>query len=227
MNIENMKEFVPTFLENYTNEEVSQDVYQNYNKKIINYKKYIGIGAKYFFGHLHDSYILSCKKIDGNLYLKLNDISTLEFACALINKMKLKIDKRKLIFPLKIISENTDYLSLNIVDINGKIYENKFVRLSEYLYEEIIEWTNENIKIAFDLWSKKSYNLCLGKIKRNRYLLLLHCKKLIINENQLKYWNKYFGEKYNKYYSVFLEERDKGEYLSDYSLCSKLIEKII
>jgi hypothetical protein len=39
MNIVNMKEFVPTFLENYTDEEVSQDVYQNYNKKIINYKK--------------------------------------------------------------------------------------------------------------------------------------------------------------------------------------------
>ena len=51
--------------------------------------------------------------------------------------------------------------------------------------------------------------------------------KLIINENQNTYWEKYFGEEYNKYYNIFLEERNKGEYLSDYSLCEKLIEKII
>ena len=219
MKIENIKEFASTFIENYTDEEVSHDIYKDYKNKILNYKKYIGIGSKYFFGHLHDSDILSCKKIKGILYLKLNDRSTLEFACALIDKKKLKIDKSKIIFPLEIISEGATRLSLNTVDVDGTILESKFVKLNEYLYEEIIEWTDENIKIAFDLWSHK--------LKPYRYLLILFCKKLIINENQNTYWKKYFGEEYNKYYNIFLEERNKGEYLSDYSLCEKLIEKII
>jgi hypothetical protein len=73
-------------------------------------------------------------------------MATLQFASALIDKMKLKINKSKIIFPLEIISENTSHLSLNIVDTYGKIYETKFIKLSEYLYEEIIEWTDENIK---------------------------------------------------------------------------------
>ena len=216
--MKNIKELVPTFVENFTDENVNKSVYENYGKKIAKYKEYIGIGSKYFFGHLHDSYILECKNSNGNLYLKINEMATLEFACAIIEKMKLKIDRSKIIFPLEIMSENTNHLSLNTVDIDGRIYENKFVKLHEYLYEEIIEWTNDNIKIAFDLWA--------NKLKQNRYLLLLSCKKLIINEEQSKYWKKYFGEEFNKYYDIFLEERNKGNYFSDYSLCEKLVEKI-
>jgi hypothetical protein len=214
----NIKELAPTFVENYTDENVPKSVYENYTKKIEKYKEYIGTGSKYFFGHLHDSDILVCKNDNGNLYLKVNEMATFEFACALIDKMKLKINKQKIIFPLEIISEHTNHLSLNIVDIDGKIYENKFVKLNEYLYEEIIEWNNENIKIAFDLWSHK--------LKQNRHLLILSCEKLIISEKQSIYWKKYFGEEYNKYYDIFLEKRNKGEYLSDYSLCEKLIDKI-
>ena len=224
MNNGNIKDLVPTFVENYTFDEVPESVYKDYNDKIKKYKEFIGTGSKYFFGHLHDSKILSCKNIKGDLHLQLNEMATLQFACALIDKMKLKINKSKIIFPLEIVSENTNHLSLNIVDTTGNIYENKFVRLNEYLYERIIEWTDENIKIAFDF--------CSNKLKHNSYLLLLlllllSCKKLTINENQHVYWNKYFGKEYNKYYNIFLEERDKGEYLSDYSLCEKLINKII
>jgi hypothetical protein len=214
--IDNIKDSAPTLAENYIDEEISKNIYKEYSEKIEYYKTIVGIGRKYFFYHLHDSKILSLKTESGNLHLILDDIATIEFACALIDKYKMKINKMKINFPLEIRTEETEHLSLNVVDINGKIYKNKFVKLNEYLYEEIIEWNEKYIEIAFDLWSSK------GK----RYLLLLCCKRIKIIEKQKEYWDKYFGDKYNNYYNRFLEELDKGEYLSDYSLCEKLIEKI-
>jgi hypothetical protein len=34
------------------------------------------------------------------------------------------------------------------------------------------------------------------------------------------------GSKYNGYYEYFINERNKGKYLSDYRLCKELINKI-
>jgi hypothetical protein len=222
-NYANIKDLALTLAGNFIEEEIPQNVlneiYEEYKERIEIYRNGIGIGNKYYFGHLHDSPILSLKKIKGNMHLKLNDISTLEFACALIEKMKLKINIRKLVFPLEIISEETKYFSSNIVDVNGNVYEDKLMKVTEYLYEEIIEWTDENKEIAFDLWT--------GKLKPRRILLLLSCKNLKIIEGQKEYWKKYFGEEYNEYYDVFVKERNNGEYLSDYSLCIRFLEKII
>jgi hypothetical protein len=61
MKIENIKDLAPTFAGNYTDEDVQENIYEEYYNKRENYKEYIGF--KYFFGHLHDSNILSCKKI--------------------------------------------------------------------------------------------------------------------------------------------------------------------
>jgi hypothetical protein len=212
----NIKNLAPTLAENFVDEEISKNIYTEYSNKIGYYRNIIGIGSKYFFGHLHDSTILSLKIKDNNLRLLLDDISTYEFACALIDKMKLKNDMLNMKFPLEIRTEGTKHLSLNIVDTEGNLYKNKFVKVKEYLYEEIIDWSNENIEIAFDLWSKPG---C-------RYLLLVSCKKVKFIENQNKYWEKYFGEKYNEYYEYFINERNKGKYLSDYMLCKELINKI-
>jgi hypothetical protein len=209
----------PTFIENFTEEDVSKDIYTEYNNKIKMYKNSIGNFSKYFFYNLHDSKIISLENIHHNLCLKLNDVSTLDFAYALIDKFNLKIDKSEIIFPLEIISEETSHLSLNSVDINGTLFANHFVELKEYLYEEIIEWNDKNIEIAFDL--------CNMNLKPYRYVLLLRCKKLILKEGQNKYWRKYFGEDYNKYYECFIMERNEGNYLADYTECTKLIDKIM
>jgi hypothetical protein len=56
--------------------------------------------------------------------------------------------------------------------------------------------------------------------------VVLSCKNSLIIENQYKYWNKYFKKEYDEYYNIFLEERNKGEFLSDYSLCMQLLGKI-
>jgi hypothetical protein len=214
----NIKDLAPTLVEHYVDEEVSENIYEEYREKIKNYKTIIGIESKYFFGHLHDSEILSLKIINGNLHFILNDIATLEFASALIDKMELKISAYNMKFPIEIITDETKHLSLNIVDVNGEIFNNKFVKLNEYLNEEIIEWNDKSKEIVFDLWaSKKSVN---------RYLLLVSCKGIKIVENQKTYWRKYFGEEYNKYYNCFTDKRNNGEYLSDYTLCEKLIKEI-
>ena len=217
--LDNIKDLAPQLASNFVEdiEEVSAQTYREYQ---YYYKDIIGIGNKYFFGHLHDSEIISLKIINGNLSLILNDFSTLVFACALIDKMKLRINKRNLKFPFEIKTEETKHISLNIVENTGKIRQSKFKKLKEYLYEEIIEWSEENIEMAFDLWSSKLYPEC-------RYLLLVSCKKMDFKENQNEYWEKYFGEKYNANYEYFTNERNKGVYLSDYSLCEKLMDKII
>ena len=222
--LDNIKELAPTLSTNFVDEEENfhakfHQIHKEYQQKIEKIKQKMGIGAKYFLGHLHDSKILSSKIKDNNLSLILNDMATLQFACALIDKMGLKINKSKMKFPLEIKTKETTHLSLNIVDDNGKIFGNEFFKLKEYLYEEIIAWTDENIEIAFDLWDTK-------KMPTPRYLLLVACKKIEFIEGQDKYWKKYFGDKYNSYYQYFLNERNNGEYLSDYSLCKQFIDKI-
>jgi hypothetical protein len=212
-NSNNIKILAPTFVENYTEEEMDKNIHKEY------YKNNMGILGKYFFYNLHDSKILLLKNINNNMYLRINDIATFEFARALINKLNLEINIQKIIFPLEIISEETKHFSFNVVDLNGELHKHKLIKVSEYLHEEIIEWTNEDKEIAFDLWT--------GKITPCRILLLLSCKNIKVIENQKTYWEKYFGTKYDKYYNEFRKERNKGTFLSDYSICIKFIEKIM
>ena len=214
-----IQEIAPTLVENFTEIDVEKAVYENYIKKIKNYKNSIGIAAKYFFYNLHDSEILSLKKVSRkDLFLQVNDFSTLEFACALIDNKKLNINKKDLKFPLELISKNTKHLSLNIVKLDGKIYPCRFRQLNEYLYEEIISWEENHIEIAFDLW-KQDTNL-------SRFLLLLVCEKLEFVEKQKSAWLGYFGTEYDCYYLAFEKARDEGVFLNDYSQCKKMIEEI-
>ena len=92
--------------------------------------------------------------------------------------------------------------------------------MSEYLYEEILFWENGHIEIAFDLWKRKAKNNIY------RYLLLLSCTHFEVREYQNKAWKKYFGDRYDFYYDRFEIERNAGRWLSDYSLCKKLIDEI-
>jgi len=72
------------------------------------------------------------KKINHReLLLRLNDISTLEFACALIDKKGLNINKASLIFPVEFISSGTNHLSLNVVGIDGEIHPCRFRQLED------------------------------------------------------------------------------------------------
>ena len=216
-----IQDLAPTFVEDFTDYELSESVSDTYRGKIEDYKRRIEKAAKYFFYHSHDSDILEIKKVNHkDLLMRLNDFSTLEFACALIDKKGLNINKESLIFPLEFISSGTTHLSLNIVEANGEIHPCRFRQMSEYLYEEILFWENGHIEIAFNLWKRKAKNNIY------RYLLLLSCTHLKVKEYQSKAWKKYFGDRFDFYYDYFETERNAGRWLSDYSLCEKLIDEI-
>ncbi|WP_424244237.1 hypothetical protein Dip510_001438 [Elusimicrobium posterum] len=217
-----IQELAPTLTGNFTENEPSEAIWIEYRKKINKFKKTENpLLKKYFFYGLHDSPIISVKKINKkDLEFIVNDGNCLEFACALINKKKLNIDTDKLQFPIKLASMGTKHLSLNIVDCeSGKITPCRLRKIDEYLYEEVITFSPGNIEIAFDLWSKNSN-------PTNRYLLLLACAHLNLTEGQSTAWQKYFGNKYDKYYNHFNQKRENGEYLADYSICEKLIDEI-
>jgi hypothetical protein len=216
---DNIKDIAPTLVFHLIENEETFAEFESgvteFPRKIEGFIPLAGMGDKYFTGHLHDSPILSIKVENNDLSLIVNDFTTLQFACALIDKKNLKIDKDKLIFPFEMKTEETEHLSLNTVDDNGKIHESKCMKLKEYLHEEIIEWTDDNIEMAFDLWSGKE-----------SYLLLVKCKRIKFIENQDKYWKKYFRDEFNHYYDYFVNERNDRIYLSDYSLCERLINTI-
>ena len=118
-----IQDLAPTFVENFTYCELPESVYECYEEKIEGYKKRIGKVAKYFFHHSHDSDILEIKKVNRkDLLLRLNDFSTLEFACALIDKKGLNVNKESLVFPIEFISSGTTHLSLNSVEESVEIY---------------------------------------------------------------------------------------------------------
>ena len=58
-----IQDLAPTFVEDFTDYEISESVYNTYREKIEDYKRRTGKAAKYFFHHSHDSDILEIKKI--------------------------------------------------------------------------------------------------------------------------------------------------------------------
>jgi len=210
-----IQELAPTLADVFTGSESPESVRDTYQKRATVYKKRIGINAKYFFGHTHDWKILEIKKINRkDLFLRLNDYATLEFAKVLIERKRLKICKENLEFPIEFITSGTTHLSLNTVKKQGKIYPCRFRQLDDYLYEEILVWDENHIEIAFDFW------------KRGNFLLLLSCRQLEIKEYQNQAWREYFGNKFDDYYMYFETERNKGRFLTSHSHCKILIDEI-
>lgn len=210
----------PILAENFIDIEIPQSTSDAYFGKVDAYKKRMGVAARYFFYNLHDSTVLSLKKKNRrDLQLVLNDIATLDFASALIDRKGLGLKARDLEFPLVISSIKTRHLSLNRVDGgSGKITPCRFRKVDEYLYEEIIAWEEGRIEIAFDLW-------CWRCDPLKRCLLLLSCEELEFEEKQDEAWERYFPESLNHYYEHFKARRRAGEFLSDYTLCLKLIDE--
>jgi hypothetical protein len=216
--VNNIKEISPFFTCDFLDKDLSDDDIIETNRRIEYYKNIVGDTNKYFFGHLHDCTILSLKIRKNNLILKIDDAETYIAAYFLAERIKQRINISKKTFPLEIIAKDLNYISLNTVDEGGTIHKNKFVKLMEYRYEEIIEWKKDNIEIAFDVFGKR---YC-------QYLLLVSCKAIETKEYQRKYWEKYFGRTYDGYYEYFKKEQEKGlDYKDLYDNLKNNIEKFI
>jgi hypothetical protein len=191
------------------------------NKPCINEKDRPRIG-KYFdyLGLLHDSSIIDARLTSQRFVLQLNDFTTHAFADALVTKKGLDVDDSKRIFRIDLEFENAN-TSYNIVDEDGFIEEIKPVSIDEYLYEDIISFTDEIIEIALVVWAKGQK----GK-QGKQILILISAKNVLLMEHQKIDWANIFGNEYDRYYDLFTTELLKRTYLSDQSLCENLIDKI-
>lgn len=179
------------------------------------------IGKYYqYFGLLHDSRILKTTLNPQNFLLNLNDFTTHVFAEALVAKKGLKIEDDKLVFKVDINFE-TEAITFNTIDDDGFITTIKPVKVDEYLYEEIISITDEFIEIGLIVWVS-------GRARKpGRHILILtKAKNISLIEHQDNDWEAVFGKGFDKYYNRFKAELLKGTYLSDQSLCGKLIDEI-
>ncbi|QQO09988.1 hypothetical protein [Breznakiella homolactica] len=219
---DNIKDIAPTLIEQFTDMTADPSVCDEYNKKKDILRNRMGTANKYFFGHLHDSEILSQRRTKNDVIIYLNDYAALHFALALIKKKDIKINQNRLKFPVVIRAMGVKHFSVNKVNpSSGHIKKCKtFTSIgANYLYKEIIEWESNAVEIAFNYFKTKSYPDC-------NFLVLLSCEKILIKEKQETYWNKYFTGNYYKYYQYFLSERNKLRFLSDYGLCEELLNEI-
>jgi hypothetical protein len=60
--INDLNKLAPTLSCDDENDNIFKNVLNEYFKKAEKFKPFMGIEKKYFFGHLHDSKILSLKK---------------------------------------------------------------------------------------------------------------------------------------------------------------------
>jgi hypothetical protein len=171
-------------------------------------------------GLLHDSWILETEITADNFILTLNDYTTYVFASALIARKGLKIRESKLVFKIN-INFNIQALTFNTVDDNGLLSVIKPVKIHEYLYEEIISITDGVIKIGLVVWVKG-----YGRKPGRTILILIDAKNVSLVRYQNKDWQSVFDNSYDTYYDRFKAELLKGRYLSDQSICEKLIDEI-
>ncbi|MEO7213801.1 hypothetical protein [Mucilaginibacter sp.] len=173
-----------------------------------------------YLGLLHDSWILKTTINPDRFFLRLNDFTTHVFADALVEKKGLKIQEAKLVFKIDIDFQISD-ITFNKVDDDGYIYHIKAVTIDEYLYEEIISVSPEVMQVALVAWANGN-----GRKQGSKILILMEVKSIVLTEYLDSDWDYIFGKDYDKYYKRFKLELLNGTYLSDQSICGKLIDEI-
>lgn len=198
--------------------EFDKKYYRMYKKFLSDNSNFTGKFSKYMPDRLHDSEVINISKVNGNYFLKLNDINTVIFAQAIHKKLNINYDFKKFVFPLTIeFSKISNVNFYKINSDNGELTRIRNVKLSEYLYEHIIKIENGEIDISILFWKSNNVN--------GEYILLrITAEKIKILEEQKLYWKKLFGNKFNKYYLKFVKDFEKGRYLSDLTECYKLID---
>lgn len=178
----------------------------------------LGLLKKYL-GLLHDSSIIRSNASNDKFSITLNDFTTHVFADVIVNRQKLKIKHAKLVFPIKIDFEITN-LSFNTVDENGYIHSMEQTNFDEYLSEQIISIDKDIIEIGLTVWKDGIKNRPDQNI-----LILISSTNIVLTELQDKAWRELFADTNNDYYNYFKTQLGNGRYLSDRSICNKLIDE--
>jgi hypothetical protein len=214
-----IQELAPLLSDNFTDFEPNEQLWEKNNQLIESNKSILGEYFKYQI-QLHDSWIIKTENKNDSFIITLNEFSHFVFANALIDKKNLRLNKDKLIFPLKLKFKSAEY-SLNDITEKGDIQQIEFKKPDVFLHEQILELEKNNLKIGWVVWNYGEKNK-QGK----EYLLLITATEFEIVESQDESWNNYFGIEYDKYLKKFKSELKKGTYLSDQWICEELIDKI-
>jgi hypothetical protein len=214
----NIQDVVPLLADHFLEIETDATILENNQKLVVENAHRLGPFYKYL-GLLHDSWFLKTNLTNDKFSITLNDFTTHVFSDVIVERQKLNISHDKLVFPIQIDFEITN-LTFNRVDVNGNIRSIEPTMINEYLYEQIISIDKDNIEIGLVVWKDGIKNKFGQDI-----LILMSAKKITLTEFQDKAWVELFGNIYDNYYKYFKTQLDKGRYLSDQSLCSKLIDE--
>lgn len=178
-------------------------------------------GFLYLNSSLHDSLITSLNYDNNRLCISFNEFSSECFCIALNDLAEINLSHKKIVLPVSFSFEQIKSYSLYYVNRNNKLIKvNKTInirRLTEYLYDEIIELEPGSISIGIFFVAK-------GPSKRKMFLILeIKSKKLIIEEFQKETFLNLFGGKFVDLFDEYWSERQKGV-LFDYSESVDFIE---
>ncbi|MCB9261775.1 MAG: hypothetical protein H6607_05310 [Flavobacteriales bacterium] len=217
----NIKEIAPFLADDFVDLDQPIFDFAQYSKFLDDNSDQLGNLKKYLIGKLHDSWITSFKLGDEKLLIDLNDFSTHVFSDAIVERLDIKINHDKLVFPVTLEFMGNVKVEFFQVEENGDLIEIDQISFSEYLGEQLLKLNPNRIEIAFELWHDNP-----GKdLPGDRILAMVSAKELKLIENQDKAWNEIFEKTYDNYYQYFKEQFESDRYVSDYSECLKVIDE--
>ncbi len=218
----NIQEIAPFLANDFIDLDEPIFDFAKYSKFLDNNSDQLGNLKKYLIGKLHDSWITSFNLEEEKLHINLNDFSTHVFSDAIVEKFNIKIDYDKLVFPVTIEIKGDLKVDFFQVEENGDLKTIDQISCSEYLGEQILKLSSNQLEIAFELWHDNPDEDLPG----DRILMLVSAKELKLIENQDKAWNEIFGNTYDNYYQYFKEQFQSDRYVSDYSEYLKLVDEL-
>jgi hypothetical protein len=151
-------------------------------------------GFKHHILRLHDSPVVSMTYSLNDFIITLNNDVFLEHASKIYFESQNK--PNSLIFPISLKFVNIKNVRLLRVSKKGYIKRTNPNELNKkfiYLYEELIEITNNNIVLAIVLWKVSNKRLC------DPYrLLLIEADKIEVIQDHRTIWLETFGNKFIK-----------------------------
>ena len=214
----NIRYIAPLLAEHFMDLESVEKAFKEYQELIQSKSQSLGLYQKYL-DKLHDSWFIKTNITDERFSITLNDFTTHVFSDVIVGKNKLEVDHDKLVFPIQLDFEITN-LSFNTVDENGDIRIIQPTTVSEYLFEQLLSISKEEIEIGLVVWKDG-----IGKQPGKHILILMRVKEIILSELQDNAWADIFGNAYDKYYEYFKSQREAGRYLSDQSTLYKLYDE--
>ena len=214
----NIQDIAPLLADHFVDIEIDATTFEENKKMVEDNAQRLGLYHKYL-GLLHDSWFIKTNNTGDKFSITLNDFTTHVFSDVIIDKKKLNIDHNKLIFPIQLDFETTNF-TFNTVDESGNIHSIKQTTINEYLYEQILSIDKDKIEIGLVVWKDG-----IDDKPGQHILILMSVKNIILTEFQDKAWTKIFGNAYDNYYKYFKMQFDTGRYLSDQSNCYELYDE--